>query len=113
MRHPTMAGFIDEICASPLANERGTVDYKAVSRRAIKEVLPIIIENDLTPRQRECIELKYYQGKTQSEIAQQLLLTQPTVSHHIKTAQEIIKNRLYYCDEALKSAQKLVMDDLY
>lgn len=107
-----MAGFIEEICAAAPPAESGNYNYRSISRRAIKEVLPIIIARDLTERQRVCIEKCFYEGKTQSEIARELMLTQPTVSRHIKTAQDIIKNRLYYCDAALDKAEKIIIGTL-
>lgn len=112
MRMAKMAGFIEELYAAPDYNDGGTVNYKSISRRAIKEVLPIIIKQDLTERQRRCVEMMYYEGKTQSEIARELLLSQPTVSRHIKTAQRIIRNRLFYCDAALESAERQIINSL-
>ena len=111
MRAATMAGFIEDIFAAPTSDDCD-VNYKSISRQAIKEVLPIIINRDLTERQRECIEKRYYECKTQSEIAEELMLSQPTVSRHIKTAQEIIKNRLCYCDAALEYAEKIMLNAL-
>ncbi len=112
MRAKTMAGFIEEICAAPAGTDCSGINYRSISRRAIKEVLPIIIEQDLTERQKICIRKSYYEGKTQSEIAEELFLSQPTVSHHIKTAKDIIRNRLYYCDAALEKAEKLLSSAL-
>lgn len=107
-----MAGFIEEICAAPAGTDYEGVNYRSISRRAIKEVLPIIIEQDLTERQKICIKKSYYEGKTQSEIAEELLLSQPTVSRHIKTAQDIIRNRLYYCDAVLEKTERLLINAL-
>ncbi len=112
MRRIAMAGFIEEICAAPLPAESTSVNYKSISKQAIKQVLPIIIEQDLTERQRICIEKRFYEGKTQHEIADELLLSQPTVSRHIKTAQEVIRNRLYYCNAALERAEKLIISTM-
>lgn len=77
-------------------------DDKAIARRkAFSAVLPIIIENELTPRQSTCFKFKYLENKTQEEIASQLKLSQPTVSRHINTAKDIVNNKLKYCYLAL------------
>lgn len=71
---------------------------KAIARRkAFSVILPIIIENELTPRQSTCFKFKYLENKTQDEIASQLKLSQPTVSRHINTAKDIVNNNLKYC----------------
>lgn len=49
-------------------------------------VAPIVrnfVETELTPRQREILTLYFFRGKTQEEIADDLSLTQSTVSRHL------------------------------
>ena len=71
---------------------------------ALKKVLPHIVENELTERQRICLKYKYSLKKSQSEIAKLLKLSQPTVSRHISTAKDIVNNELKYCYFAVSSA---------
>jgi RNA polymerase sigma factor (sigma-70 family) len=52
----------------------------------IERIMPSlnkIIDEKLTFRQRQIIDLYYLQNKTQVEIAQRLGITQPTVSQHL------------------------------
>ncbi len=44
------------------------------------------MENHLTPRQRECLELYYLRGLSQKRIAALLGIHQTTVSQHISYA---------------------------
>jgi predicted transcriptional regulator len=51
-----------------------------------KTVLPVVeglVDAKLTKRQREIIRLYYFCNKTQEEIAEELQLTQSTVSRHL------------------------------
>lgn len=86
------------------------IDSQAISRRAISSVLPLIIKNDLTERQRSCLKLKYVDNLRQEEIAKQLGLSQPTVCRHISIAKSIVNNRLSYCLVALNRANGLWRD---
>jgi RNA polymerase sigma factor (sigma-70 family) len=45
--------------------------------------LHTIIETGLTARQREVVQLYFYEGKTEGEIAQQLGIAQQVVSRHL------------------------------
>lgn len=96
-----MIDFADEFYYN-LTSTFGESDDKAIARRrAFSAVLPIIIDNELTPRQSTCFKFKYLENKTQDEIASQLKLSQPTVSRHISTAKDIVNNNLKYCYLAL------------
>ncbi|MDE6723815.1 MAG: hypothetical protein K2J55_06445 [Eubacterium sp.] len=83
------------------------MDEQKISRSAISTVLPLILKNDLTERQRSCLTLKYVNNLNQSEIAGKLNLSQPTVCRHIATAKDIVNNRLAYCLAALSKANKM------
>lgn len=51
-----------------------------------QQVLPSVtelIDSELTKRQREVLDLYYFQGKTQEDIAAMLTLSQSTVSRHL------------------------------
>jgi predicted DNA-binding protein (UPF0251 family) len=42
-----------------------------------------MLQDSLTPRQREVLSLYYFDNLTQEEIAERLLLSQSTVSRHL------------------------------
>lgn len=80
------------------------LDTAGVKKAAMKAVLPEIIANELTERQRRCLSMRFSDRMTQEEIAEQLELSQPTVSRHIKKAVGTVANRLHYCMSALDRA---------
>ena len=45
--------------------------------------LRTIIESGLTPRQREIVQLYFFEGRTEAEIAEQLGIAQQVVSRHL------------------------------
>jgi len=45
--------------------------------------LRTIIESGLTSRQREVVQLYFFEGRTEAEIAQQLGIAQQVVSRHL------------------------------
>lgn len=79
-------------------------DSDRARRKAFSLVLPVIMKNELTERQRVCLRYKYITGLNQQEIASRLKLSQPTVSRHIQTAKDIVNNKLKYCYAALSAA---------
>ena len=80
------------------------VDSLVISKNALKSVLPEILTNELTQRQRNCLNMRFSQLMTQEQIAEELKLSQPTVSRHLKKAVDIVANRLNYCMSALDRA---------
>lgn len=85
-------------------------DTQKISRRAISSVLPLILKNDLTERQRMCLKLRYTDNLNQTEIARRLKISQPTVCRHLTTAKDIVNNRLSYCLVVLNRANRLWLD---
>lgn len=71
---------------------------------ALREVMPQVIQRELTEKQRKCLELRFGELMSQREIAEKLDLSQPTVSRHLKSAMRTLSNRLYYCKSALSRA---------
>ena len=45
--------------------------------------LRTVIESGLTPRQREIVQMYFFDGRTEAEIAQQLGIAQQVVSRHL------------------------------
>lgn len=61
-----------------------------------KKALEIIVKNNLTFRQKQCIFLYYYKNKKMIEIANELNLSVSTVSRHISKAKKIILEKSDY-----------------
>jgi RNA polymerase sigma factor (sigma-70 family) len=58
--------------------------------RRMLRALRRAMEGELTERQRDCIRLRYMEGKSVNEVARELGITAGTVSRHLKKA----RNRL-------------------
>jgi len=43
------------------------IDSQKISKNAISSVLPLILKNDLTERQRSCLKLKYVNRRRNNE----------------------------------------------
>ena len=96
--------IIDSIYNDGSISDSTGFEREKAKTKALKKVLPIIIERELTERQRVCLNYKYINGKNQAEIAELLKLSQPTVSRHINTAKDIVNNKLQYCVFAVINA---------
>lgn len=81
-------------------------DEQRILLKSISKVLPVIMKNELTPRQYFCLRLFYVHHKSQSEIAKELKLSQPTVCVHINTAKDTVNKYLNYCFYALKKSNE-------
>lgn len=101
-----MKDFLEECVADRDVFENESDDEQKILSKALSRVLPKIIENELTPRQSICLRLFYVHGKTQTEIARELKLSQPTVSRHINTARAIVNKILGYCLYSVKKANE-------
>lgn len=102
-----MTDFIENFYADGNRFEPSEIDSQKISKEAVRSVLPIILKNDLTERQAVCLNLRYVQGLSQTEIAKRLHLSQPTVSRHISCAKDIVNNRLSYCFVAINKANNM------
>ena len=61
-----MTDMIENCCfASPSQTEP---DTQTITRRALLAVLPMVLEQELSPRQRTCLRAFYVDGKSQTEI---------------------------------------------
>ena len=89
-----MTDMIENCCfASPSQTEPDT-----------QTVLPMVLEQELSPRQRTCLRAFYVDGKSQTEIARRLGLSQATVSYHIHAAKAAANRLLHYCQIAVAKA---------
>lgn len=93
--------FIDTFYYEKIHTCNEGYDKERAKQKAFSLVLPLIMENELTQKQNICLRYKYINKKSQSEIAEMLKLSQPTVSRHISTAKSIVNNNLKYCYMAL------------
>ncbi|MBR6392190.1 MAG: sigma-70 family RNA polymerase sigma factor [Eubacterium sp.] len=96
--------FVDSYYYNLGVMNSGNTDYDKARSKAFSLVLPYIMEQKLTERQRSCIECKYMLGKSQQETAEMLNLTQPTVSRHIASAKKELNEELKYCFAAVTAA---------
>lgn len=102
-----MIDFVEAYMTDTNAYEECEHDEQKIMIKAISYVLPRIIENELTARQSLCLRLFYVHGKSQTEIARQLKLSQPTVSRHIASAKAITNKCLAYSFLAVKKANEM------
>lgn len=96
-----MIDFIDGYYTTRDPKTLDGYDRERAQQTAVGAVLDLIMKNELTQRQNMCLRYKYINHKTQSEIADILKLSQPTVSRHISTAKDIVNKNLKYCYVAL------------
>lgn len=101
-----MISFIDEYMTDKNRYEEDGFDEQKILLKSISAVLPMIIKNELTPKQSLCLRLFYIHRKSQVEIARELKLSQPTVSRHIKTARDITNKHLGYCYYSVSKANE-------
>ena len=80
-------GLIRDMLEIPCTNRR----QLELSKSALKQV----IQNDLTPRQRELILLYYYNNLNNKQIAERLNLDNSTVSRTLKRARRKIYQLLH------------------
>lgn len=60
-------------------------------------ILRAAAQGELTGRQRECVRLRYEQGKSVGEVARCLGITPATASKHLKKARARLAKVLGYC----------------
>lgn len=97
-----MIDFVDMISCD-IFNSDADIKSKVINK-TLNNLLPIIIDNELTEKQSLCIRYKYIYHKTQQEISELLKLSQPTVSRHITTGKAVLNKRLQYCYIAISNA---------
>ena len=89
-----MIDFIDNYYADKASVPDDGYDMQSAKKKAVSAVLPLIIKNELTPKQGLCLKYYYVNKKSQREIAALLKLSQPTVSRHINTAKQIVNDNM-------------------
>ncbi len=65
-------------------------------RNRMKRILKLAMENELTERQKDCINMKFYSGMKVCEIADKLRIKPATVYKHIRKGIAAIKHCAIY-----------------
>ncbi|MDR1254118.1 MAG: hypothetical protein LBJ95_03810 [Oscillospiraceae bacterium] len=87
----TSSTIHDESLFEIICCNKKSADKINFDREKILLILKKIINNELTPRQKECLLFHYCEKKALTEIAHTLNIHVSTVCRHIKKA----KNRIY------------------
>lgn len=87
------SGYLNFLASS---EDGASNDYKM---RILKNALKMVIEDELTSRQREFLMLYYYQNLTMEQVGQRCGVHKSTVSRLIKAAKQKIEKQLRYIME--------------
>ena len=84
---PVPPEVFDLAAAVPLlpeaADDEGDAEATAAARAAVIEQVAIIVANTLTDKQRRIVELYFYDGRSQADVAAALGVSQQTVSRQL------------------------------
>ena len=67
-------------------NVPNRTEDSGAEREKMLRVLRSAMEGELTERQKDCVRLRYFEEKSVSEVAEELGVTPPTASKHLKKA---------------------------
>ena len=67
----------------PEAADEGDAEAMAAARAAVVEQVAIIVASTLTDRQRRIVELYFYDGRSQADVAAELGISQQAVSRQL------------------------------
>lgn len=73
-----------------------------VEYRRILHTLNRAMEGELTDRQRQCVQLCFFDGLTARQAAQELCIHESTVSRHLKKARQRLGRVLRYSFDRLE-----------
>lgn len=76
--------------------QKGGTDDNLLQMERLRHNLSLALEHELTPRQRETVELYYYQHLTVSAIAAEMGLSRSSVSRTLKRARARLHRVLQY-----------------
>ncbi len=93
---------LDKIPALMLA-QPGPGEEEARSPRVQPQLLRLAMEQELTPRQRECVELYFFRRLTMEEVGQELGIGKATVCRHLQKSKERLGKALRYAAGVEKS----------
>lgn len=87
----------------------GTTNRRILT--AFHHILNTVIEQELTPRQREIVLLYYFDGMTMREISVKLGVSLPSVSRTLHRGKNKIRSSLKYCILLLRTSIEEDDDD--
>lgn len=79
----------------------------ALQIKSLILIMPEIIKSELTPRQSEILDLIIFKGLTQTQVANVLGLSQPTIHSSYNAAILKLRKYLYFCNECIKKYSQL------
>lgn len=80
-----------------LGNKTDDISDNKNQIKKMSAAVHLALENELTNRQKTCIELYYFQNYKIPEIAKELNLNKSTVSRHLAKGRFAIKKTVEYC----------------
>lgn len=69
----------------------------------VQKLLRLAIERELTPRQRECVRLYFYDRLTEEEIGRSLGIGKSTVCRHLQKAKARLYSAMRYTELGLRA----------
>lgn len=96
MSRPLSLDLFTESLASTQAYRRQTGESEGQRQRLMIAAVKKAMETELTQRQKECIQLYYFDQKTMKEIGLLLGIGEPCVSRHLKRARHRLATVLHY-----------------
>jgi RNA polymerase sigma factor (sigma-70 family) len=76
-----MPDFLDELTKT--SEEIALDEQKETLKQEAVDLIKELIQTNITPKQRQIVELYFYDNKSQQEIAQDLNISQQVVSKHL------------------------------
>ena len=77
---------------SPISQEAANRGRRQVALRLLRTDM----DRELTPRQRQCVELCVLRGLSQVEVGRMLGLNKSTVCRHLKKAKQVLRRAADY-----------------
>lgn len=87
--------LMEQVLGTDLQTEQDA-DRADRERRRLLRAVRKITETELTGRQRQCVQLYYYEGNTMEEVGQQLGVGKATVCKHLQKARRRMEQMLKY-----------------
>lgn len=85
------------ICRGVIDGYNETVDYGIDYRKVtIDDVIDLAVERELTPQQRECVKLFFFEGYSVKEVAETLNIHRSVVYRNIDSAKKRLFATLKY-----------------
>jgi RNA polymerase sigma factor (sigma-70 family) len=76
-----MPDFLEELTKTP--EDIQDDEQKEILKQEAVDLIKQLIQTDITPKQRQIVELYFYENKSQQEIAETLNISQQVVSKHL------------------------------